>query len=193
MVGSTAASRPGYAARSTPTRIYSSRRRSRNSLGRSSTGPPLRLHGSLQIILFSGLLRAMMCYVEIIVFMNLLQARRPSATMAYDGRDNPEAAAFSLAAFSILDNFLVRGVPPIAFGDMLGPRALTKVKLGFAVAAVFVLAHDGHLHPGHDLRTPGLSARASASLVLEEEIDDYQRQEFDANAFAYKTIKAWTD
>ncbi|HEY1501220.1 MAG TPA: hypothetical protein VGF88_16725 [Acidobacteriaceae bacterium] len=141
--------------------------------------------GVEQIVLFEGIKQIVMFHAHLVTVLNLLNRLRGDRYVNIDGWKEEEAAAFSLAAFSLLYEYMKTGQPLIAIGDILGPRALQNTRLGYEAAIAFILAHEvGHLALGHIGSSGAVSERNGISLAIEETINDYQQREFEADRYA---------
>jgi hypothetical protein len=122
--------------------------------------------------------------------LSLLQLRRPEAIMTVDDVVQPEALSFSSAGFAIMADSIETGRTPAAIGDILGLKARKNVKMGYLGAVLFILMHEvGHIHLGHLDAVLGYSERPIRSLAIDEPIGDAQSNEFEADAFAYTSLR----
>lgn len=138
-----------------------------------------------QVILFEGIQQVVMFYAHLITVMNLLNQVRPDRSIEIDGWREREAASFSLAGFSLLYNYMKTGQALIAVGDILGPQALKNANHGYAATIAFVLAHElAHLVLGHTGASGSLSERNQVPLAISEDINEFQRREFEADRYA---------
>jgi hypothetical protein len=141
--------------------------------------------GVRQIILFEGIQQVVLFYAHLITALNLLNILRADKYVNIDGWKEKESASFSLAAFSLLYEFMRTGQPLIALGDILGPNSLQNTKLGYEAAIAFVLAHEvGHLALGHTGMSGALSERNYVTTAVKEDINNYQQREFEADRYA---------
>jgi hypothetical protein len=138
-----------------------------------------------QIILLQGIQHVVLFYAHFITVLNLLMQQRGDRHIVVDGWRETEAASFSLAGFSLLYEYMKTGEQLIAVGDLLGPRATQNTERGYQATIGFLLAHElGHHVLGHT-RTSGTHAeRNQVSLAIDESIDLYQQQEFEADEYA---------
>jgi hypothetical protein len=141
--------------------------------------------GHQQVVIFEGIRQVVLFYAHLITVLNLLQTHRPQHRVVVDGWDAAETSAFSLAGFSLLYEYMKGGQALIAVGDILGPIALQNTKVGYEATVAFLLAHElGHLVLGHTERRGVISERNHLSLAIEENVNEYQQQEFDADRYA---------
>jgi hypothetical protein len=139
--------------------------------------------GCSQVILFEGIQQVVLFYAHLITAMNLLNRLRPNRHIDIDGWRETEGAAFSLAGFSLLYNYMKTGQVLIALGDILGPAALHNTRLGYAATIAFLLAHElGHLVLGHTGPSGAVAERNQVPLAVEQNINRYQENEFAAPA-----------
>jgi hypothetical protein len=144
--------------------------------------------GISQVVLFEGIQQVVMFHAHLVTVLNLLNTLRADRCVNIDGWKENEGAAFSLAAFSLLYEYMKSGQPLIAIGDILGPSALQNTKLGYEAAIAFILAHEvGHLALGHTGPSGAISERNYVSLAIQEDINDYQQKEFEADRRGYHT------
>jgi hypothetical protein len=138
-----------------------------------------------QIILLQGIQHVVLFYAHFITVLNLLMQFRGDRHIEIDGWKETEPAAFSLAGYSLLYDYMRTGEQLIAVGDMLGPRAAQNTTLGYQATIGFLLAHElGHHVLGHTLISGTRAERNHVSLAIEESIDLFQQQEFEADQFA---------
>jgi hypothetical protein len=141
--------------------------------------------GISQVVLFEGIQQVVMFHAHLVTVLNLLNTLRADRCVNIDGWKENEGAAFSLAAFSLLYEYMKTGQPLIAIGDILGPSALQNTKLGYEAAIAFILAHEvGHLALGHTGPSGAISERNYVSLAIQEDINDYQQKEFEADRYS---------
>jgi hypothetical protein len=151
---------------------------------------PLVDEGRRQIVVFDGILQIIRFYADLMWVLNLLMSKRSDRTFVLDEQSIPEANAFSMAAFSILADFVNTRRTLIALSDILGPNARHHALFGYAGAVAFVLAHEsGHLALGHTgFKNTALFER-NAGLAIKEDIGRFQQLEFDADAYALESIR----
>jgi hypothetical protein len=141
--------------------------------------------GIRQVVLFEGIQQVVMFHAHLVTVLNLLNRLRADRYVNIDGWKEKESASFSLAAFSLLYEYMKTGQPLIAIGDILGPNALRNTDLGYEAAIAFVLAHEvGHLTLGHTGLSGAISERNYISLAIQEDINNYQQKEFEADRYA---------
>ena len=138
-----------------------------------------------QVILFDGVQQVALFYAHLITVINLLNQLRPERYIEIDGWREKEAASFSLAGFSLLYDYMKTGQVLIAVGDILGPVAQKNTRLGYVATIAFLLAHElGHLVLGHTGHSGAVAERNQVSLAIEQDINEYQQNEFAADRYA---------
>lgn len=146
--------------------------------------------GRRQVIVFEGLCQLIHFYADLITVFDLLQTQRSDCVVLVDDAEQPEALAFSLASFALIADFIETGRTLNPISRLLGRRSRRNAAIGYLGAVLFVLLHEaGHLHLGHTEQAPGNSERPPVSPALAEDITPYQQREFDADRFAYMSLR----
>jgi len=151
---------------------------------------PRTRKGRHQVIVFTGLLKTVQFYGELIQLLNLMLLQRPNATLNVDGYAESEALMFSSAAFAGLAGLVDRQQPLPKFRRLLGIHARKHAAIGYLFAVLFILAHEiGHLRLGHLYAAPELSERMPTSFAIPEELSRYQSHELEADEFAMRAFR----
>ena len=145
--------------------------------------------GRRQVIVFGGLLKLIRYYTHLVHVLDLIQKLRSDKTVEVHGQTKSEAEAFSLAASALTACFVRNGDALPEIDDLLGPVTIQHARNGFESALLFIMIHElGHLMLGHTKQRHLLSERRPVSLALPEEINAYQQDELEADAYAAKAI-----
>jgi hypothetical protein len=151
---------------------------------------PRHRNGRRQIILFEGLCHLIRYYADLITVLNLIQTLRPTATIIVEGEPQPEVSALSSAGFAIIADFIESGRTVRTLSPLLGPKSRRNAAIGYLGAVLFILLHElGHLQLGHLAGARDRTERLPLALPIDETIDHYQQQEFDADAFAFRSLR----
>lgn len=143
-----------------------------------------------QVIVFDGIRQVIMFYAQLIHVLNLLQTLRSDRRIQFEHMDETECHAFSLAAFSVLANYLNTGRPLGAVGDILGPNARRTAEIGYMGAIAFITAHElGHLALGHTGVRGVVPERNAFPLAIEEHVNEDQYYEFEADDYALAALR----
>ncbi len=142
------------------------------------------------ILLFQGLYHLVHYFADLITVLNLLQEKRPQATISDgEGGVHSEAQLFSMAGFAILSECLATAQYPPYLHEMLGEQHRQNVKEGTATAFVFVMLHElAHHHLGHVYLDNPRSEAPTLALLEPEHLSDEQQDEFDADSQALQWI-----
>jgi hypothetical protein len=143
-----------------------------------------------QIVIFSGLTDVIIFHAQLRTILNLLQKTRANQVVSVDGWSESEASTFSMAAFTILADFL-RGQALISLDGILGPKAAQNVKIGYEASIAFTLVHElAHHVLGHIELGNAVAERNSFSLPIDENINTRQTNELAADEYALMAFHA---
>jgi len=141
------------------------------------------------ILIYRGLIRATIFYLELDELADVLLALDGEG-LAGIGCDERELKALVGDSVQLLGAYLDGEAALPWLGIHLTPADQSSVFIAFSKAMWFVAMHElGHIEFGHESATGHAPPLLVPNLPVEEEIDLYKQQEFQADTYVLESLK----
>lgn len=142
------------------------------------------------ILIYRGLIRATIYYLELGEMLVALRAL-DDTSLAELGSDRSELASLFRDAVWLLGDYIEGNASLPWIGAKLSPTARSSVFIDFTKALWFVAMHElGHIALNHGLTNGTPPPLIATAFAIEEEVDTYKHQEFDADGYVLESLKA---